>query len=208
MRLLQYSLYGTRDAAQHWEEDLASTLRDLKFTRGIACPCVWQGCIKGKHIVATLHGVDITIGGERSVVEFLIKMRSRKFEIKNQVIGEDPDLEKSGRMLNRVIEWDRDGITIEADQRHVREKRDYLELERANHSATPCAVERKDEGGAKKVESKGENRCGQGQTQTKHDWDVVNDGDDRERLQMADDDANDSQALTGGDITRYRALVA
>ena len=111
-----------RDAAQ----DLASTLRDLKFTRGIACPCVWQGCIKGKHIVATLHGVDITIGGERSVVGFLIKMRSRKFEIKNHEIGEDPDLEKSGRMLNRVIEWDRDGITIEADQRHVREKRDIL----------------------------------------------------------------------------------
>ena len=25
---------------------------------------------------------------------------------------------------------------------------------------------------------------------------------------MTDDDANDSQALTGGDITRYRALVA
>ena len=25
---------------------------------------------------------------------------------------------------------------------------------------------------------------------------------------MADDDANDSQALTGGDITRYRARVA
>ena len=69
-------------------------------------------------------------------------------------------------------------------------------------------MERKDECGAKKVESKGENRCGQGQTQTKHDWDVVNDGDDRDRLQMADDDANDSQALTGGDITRYRALVA
>ena len=27
-------------------------------------------------------------------------------------------------------------------------------------------------------------------------------------LQMADDDANDSQALTGGDIPGYRALVA
>ena len=34
------------------------------------------------------------------------------------------------------------------------------------------------------------------------------DGDDRDRPQMADDDANDSQGLTGGDITRYRALVA
>ena len=37
------------------------------------------------------------------------------------MIGEDPDLEKSGRIPNRVIEWRRDGITKEADQRHVRE---------------------------------------------------------------------------------------
>ena len=38
--LLQYSLYGTRDAAQNWEDELASTLSDLKLTTGIACPCV------------------------------------------------------------------------------------------------------------------------------------------------------------------------
>ena len=144
--LLQYSLYGTRDVAQNWEEELASTLSDLKLTTGSACPCVWQGCTKGEHIVATVHGDDITIGGERSVVEFLIKTTSRKYEIKKQVIGEDPDLEKSARTLNRVIE-----------------------LERANHSATLFAVERKGEGGARRDESKGENRCGQGQTQTKHE---------------------------------------
>ena len=65
-------------------------------------------------------------------------MTSRKYEIKKQVIGEDPDLEKSGRILNRVIEWDRDGTTIEADQRHVREILKDLELEAAMHSATPC----------------------------------------------------------------------
>ena len=67
--LLQHSLYGTRDAAQNWEEELASTLSDLKLTRGIACPCVWQGCIKGEHNVATVDGDDITIGGERSAVD-------------------------------------------------------------------------------------------------------------------------------------------
>ena len=50
------------------------------------------------------------------------------------MIGEDPDLEKSGRVLNRVKEWDRDGTTIEADQRHVREILKDFELERANHS--------------------------------------------------------------------------
>ena len=168
--------------------------------------CLWQGCIKGEHIVATVLGDDITTGGERSVVEFLIKMISRKYEIKKQVIGEDPDLEKSGRMLNRAIEWDRDGITTEADQRHVREMLKELLLERGNRSATPCAVERKDERGERSDESKGENRCGQGQTQTKHEWDGTSDGDDRDRPQMGGDDANDSQALTGGDITRYRAL--
>ena len=43
---------------------------------------------------------------------FLIKMISRKNEIKKQVIGRDPDLEKSGRILDYVIAWNRDGITI------------------------------------------------------------------------------------------------
>ena len=126
-------------------------------------------------------------------------MISKKPEIKKQVLGRGPDLEKSGRILNRVIEWNRNGITTDADQRHVREIMNGLELERANHSATPCDVARRDE-------SKGENRCRRGQT--KHRWDDVNDDDDKDRPRMADDDANDSQALTGGDVTRYRALVA
>ena len=92
-----------------------------------------------QHIVATVHGDDITIGGESSAVESLISMISKS-----------------------VIEWNRGGVVIEADQRHVREILKGLELEQANRSATPCAVERKNEG-------KGERR-GQGQTQTEHEW--------------------------------------
>ena len=126
--LLRDSLYGTHDAAQNWEEELASTLSGLGLTRGSACPCVWRGRIKGEDIVATVHGDDITIGGQRSAVEFLIKMISRKYEIKKQVLGGDPDFEKSGRKLNRVIEWDRDGIAIEEDQWHVREIMKGLKL--------------------------------------------------------------------------------
>ena len=85
--LLRYSLYGSRDAAQNWEEELATTFSNLKLTRGSACSCVWRGYIKGEDIVATVHGDDITIGGERSAVEFLIKMISTKYELKKQVIG-------------------------------------------------------------------------------------------------------------------------
>ena len=36
----------------------------------------------------------------------------------------------------------------------------------------------------------------------------MNDDDNRDRPRMVDNDAIDSQALTGGDVTRYRALVA
>ena len=57
-------------------------------------------------------------------------------------------------------------------------------------------------------EGKGETRCRQEQTQAEHEWDNANDGDNRDRPQMIDDDDTDSQALTNGDITRYRALVA
>ena len=84
------------------------------------------------------------------MVETLIKKISRKYEIKKQVIEEDADLEKNVRILNRVTEWDRDGITIEADQRHFREILKDLELEQANHSPTSGAVERKDKGGARR----------------------------------------------------------
>ena len=107
-------------------------------------------------------------------MELLIKMISRRYEMRKQVIGEDPDLEKSGRVLNRIIAWNRDGIIIEADQRHVREILKGLELERANQSETPCATMRKDEG-------KGE-----------HQRDDVDNGDVTNRPQMADYDDNDA----------------
>ena len=156
--LLLCSLYDRRDAASNWKDELAATLSDLKLTRGIACPCVWHGCIKGEHLVATVRGDDITIGGERAAVELFIKMISRTYEIKKQVIIADADLEKSGRILNRVNEWSRDGITIEADQRQVRDTLKDLDLEQANHTATPCAVESKNEVNARNDERKGKNR--------------------------------------------------
>ena len=43
---------------------------------------------------------------------------------------------------------------------------------------------------------------------TRTDQAQMDDDDNRDRPRIADDDAVDSQALTGGDITRYRALVA
>ena len=139
------------------------------------------------------------------------KMISSKYEIKKQVIGEGADLEKIGRILNRVIKCGRDGITNEADQRQVREIFEGLELEQANHAATPCSVDKRMEDNARIDGSKVENQCKQGQCQTNHDWDGAGDGDDKNRVQMTIDarnSMNDSQALTGGEVTKCRGLEA
>ena len=72
---------------------------------------------------------------DKSAVESLIRTIPKRYESKKQVIEEVPDLEKNGRILNRVIKWNHNGITIEADQRHVREILKGLELEQANRSA-------------------------------------------------------------------------
>ena len=115
--LLQYSFYGTRDAAQKWEEQLASTLSDLNLASRIACPCVWPGCTRGEQTVATVHGDDITfVEGDRqwnsSSKWFQENTRSSK-----QVIGEDADLDKIGRILNRVIKW----VALASQSRRIRD---------------------------------------------------------------------------------------
>ena len=76
-------------------------------------------------------------------------------------------------------------------------------------AATPCTVEKKTEDNARSDGRKGENHC---ETRTaQYDPNDAGDGDDKNNVQMTNDerdDVNDSQALTGGDITKYRALVA
>ena len=96
---------------------------------------------------------------------------------------------------------------VTASHSRLREIPKDLELKRANHCAIPCAVERRNEGNARSDENKGKNRCEQGQTQTKHEWDGMGDGDGRNRLQMAGYDANDSHSQVG-DVTKYRALCS
>ena len=121
-------------------------------------------------------------------------MISKKEEIKKQVIRDDPDLEKSGRILNRVIEWNHNGIKIEADQKVLSRSK------RTHWNSMWCGKD-----GMKARWRVGADR---NRPQAEHEWDIANDGDDRDRPQMVDDDDPDSQALTNGGITRYRAFVA
>ena len=129
---------------------------------------------------------------------------SGKYEIKEQMIEEDADFEKSGRVRNRVIEWGRDGITI----RNGSEARQGdIEGSSVGTSESRCDSMRRGKD-AKSDESEEETRREQGQSHTKHEWDSMNDDDDMDRRQMAGADSNKSQALTSEHITRNRAFVS
>ena len=58
------------------------------------------------------------------------------------------------------------------------------------------------------TKARGRNVANGDRLKTKHEWNDMGDGDGRNRPQMAGDASNDSRALTGDDITKYRALVA
>ena len=98
---LQYSLYGTCDSAQNWEEEL-DTQRSQADERDRMPMRVarlhWGNRAQRRH-----HNRRRTIGGGISHQKL-----TRKIQDQEASDWADADFEKSGRTLNRVIEWSRD----------------------------------------------------------------------------------------------------
>eukprot|EP00972_Heterocapsa_arctica_P070641 10435662-Heterocapsa_arctica.AAC.1 len=66
---LRSSLYGTRDAARNWEEELTKILVAKGAEIGKASSCVYDFKIRG--IRVTAHGDDIVCAGEPEDVDWL-----------------------------------------------------------------------------------------------------------------------------------------
>jgi hypothetical protein len=115
--LLQYSMYGTRDAAQNWQGEFSGTLLALGFTRGKSSPCLfWH---KEKCIRTFVHGDDYVSTGEAGALQWLKAGLEEKYDMKTQVLGEGNEYEKEARILNRLLQWhDGVGISYEPDPRH------------------------------------------------------------------------------------------
>ena len=58
---LNKSMYGTRDAAQHWEEHYSQAHQEIGFEQGMASTCVFVH--KTRNIVVVIHGDDFTALG-------------------------------------------------------------------------------------------------------------------------------------------------
>ena len=116
--LLVKSLQGTRDAAQNWEAAYSNLLTTSGFTQGKATPCMFYH--KERQLRLVVHGDDFTILGNEENLDWFRKAIQETFEVTIRGrIGPSPRDSKSIKLLNRVIEWNDQGITYEADQRHA-----------------------------------------------------------------------------------------
>ena len=124
---LQYSMYGTRDAAQNWAEEYSECLVAAGFIRGVANPCLFRH--NKKDICLTVHGDDFVAVGNDDDLELVKSILMERYKLKTEVLGPGPDDAREVRILNRVIRWTGGGIKLEADPRHAELIVKHFELE-------------------------------------------------------------------------------
>ena len=115
---LNYSLYGTRDAAHNWEEAYTEFMISIGFKQGLTSPCIFHHV--ERDVITVVHGDDFTSLATENNLKWLTEQFKTRFEIKDKgILGPDIHDAKEVRLLNRIIAWDPDGIRLEADQRHA-----------------------------------------------------------------------------------------
>ena len=112
---LNLIIYGTRDAANNWQEHLSRHLISIGFVRGIGHTSVYHH--KLRKILVLVHGDDYVAAALPDDQAWLKRELERAYEIKTQLLG--PGGAGEGKVLNRIVSWSKSGWTYEADPRHA-----------------------------------------------------------------------------------------
>ena len=135
--LLLRHMYGTRAAADGWQQEYARTLtEDLGFKQGAASPCVFVH--PERRLTCSVHGDDFTTGGPKNQLDWFEKALEDHYELKRGGrLGPGPKDDREATVLNRVVRWTEQGLEYEADPRQVEKLLESLDLEDARPAATP-----------------------------------------------------------------------
>ena len=129
-------MYGTRMAADGWQEEYSTLLLSLGFEQGLSCPNVFHHVDKG--IVCSVHGDDFTSCGPKTSLDWMETAIGEKYEITvGPRLGPGPDDAKEARVLNRIVRWETDRIEYEADPRQAERLITDCGLDGCKPMATP-----------------------------------------------------------------------
>ena len=124
-------MYGTKRAAEGWQQEYSRSLIDMGFEQGCAFACVFRH--DTRKIVLSVHGDDFTASGPKSSLDGWQKKMESKYKLTiGGRLGPGAQDAKEVRCRNRIIRWTLRGIEYEADPRLVE-----VNPEGANGSASP-----------------------------------------------------------------------
>ena len=142
-------MYGTKDAAQGWEDTYAAAMVSLGFERGVACPCVFFP--REEKLQSSVHGDDFTTTGSKFNLDWFEDELEQHFELTRRGrLGPGPEDDTELMVLNRVVRWTDTGIEYEGDPRHVERLVPATGAERLLAVSTPGVRARVDEAGKSK----------------------------------------------------------
>ena len=112
------SLYGTRDAAKNWQDEVARMTQIWGFRFGQYNPCLFKHDrwdVLNKHdrwdVLTLVHGDDFVSVGEAENLKFWRVLEERS-KVKTQVVDSGGGEEvKEARVLNRVLRVTAEGVT-------------------------------------------------------------------------------------------------
>ena len=137
---LNYSMYGTRDAAQNWFDAYSQQLVSIGFKKGLASPCTFYHQQRG--IRTYVHGDDYVSVGQTNQLKWLQAQLETNYQVKTQMFGPGEGQLKQVKSLNRIVTWDhKRGLGYEADPRHVEIIKQQFVLEEAKSVSTPGTKE-------------------------------------------------------------------
>ena len=79
--LLKKHMYGTRRAAEGWQDEYSGSLVEIGFMQGAASPCVFSHASRG--IVVSVHGDDFTLLGDERELDWFTGYIKERFEVKS-----------------------------------------------------------------------------------------------------------------------------
>ena len=135
--LLRKHMYGTRAAADGWQQEYSGYMREIGFRQGVASPCIFVHEARG--IACSVHGDDFTSTGEKRELDWLEAKLESKYELrKGGRLGPGNEDAKELTVLNRVLRYTVDGFEYEADPRQAEKLLEGLHLDGGcNGAATP-----------------------------------------------------------------------
>lgn len=134
---LKRHMYGTRAAADGWNDDYGSTLvQSLGFTRGVASPCAFHHSSRG--IIIAVYGDDFIAVGKTCELDWYARELAKHYDFAagGRLGGGEP-VDKESRVLNRIVRWANGGIEYEADPRQVERFLKDLGMVGVNPVVTP-----------------------------------------------------------------------